>query len=66
MKSECGSECQNDIFLYDMIVSALMMIFSIVISYYFAKKHLDYYNNPYFQNKIIGFYLHSLSFLIYF
>lgn len=61
MTFKCGSECQYTIFLNDTIVSGLMMIFSIAISYYFAKKHLEYYNNPYFQNKIIGFSFFFLS-----
>lgn len=50
----CKEECIEEIIEFDEIFSGCLTLISILISIYFAKMHLKYYTNPYFQDKIIG------------
>lgn len=51
---KCDAKCEEIFTFFDIVFSGLSMIFSIIISLYFANKHLSYYSNPFFQDKIIS------------
>lgn len=52
---KCNQRCEEIIVFFDIVFSGLAMLFSIIISFFFAYKHLNNYSNPFFQDKIVGF-----------
>jgi hypothetical protein len=51
---KCDAECEKIFNFFDQVVSGALMVVSIIISCYFANKHLTFYSNPFYQDKIIG------------
>lgn len=51
---KCDADCERIFNFFDQVFSGAFMVISILISLYFANKHLTYYSNPFFQDKIIS------------
>lgn len=51
---KCDADCERMFNFFDQVFSGAFMLISILISLYFANKHLTYYSNPFFQDKIIS------------
>ncbi len=54
---KCNQQCEEILVFFDVVFSGLAMVLSILISLFFAYKHLNNYSNPFFQDKIVGSFL---------